>query len=158
MSSLTPFKPEYVSLNKNIGVRVQGQDSVVVTFLASGKQTRFNVGNCTKVQYVYFLCSLRSPEKKECLQRGVCTQVSEPTPSLGREELMLQVSLLNARLALERLRWCLAVPTDRKWPRRCLRLPPALVSQGKRLLRLSSSVSMKDTDQAYIQHCLQDCQ
>ncbi|XP_027012628.2 glutamate-rich protein 6 [Tachysurus fulvidraco] len=130
-SNPTPFKPIQLSLNKNIGVRVRGQDSVMVTFLASGQKACLSVGSCTK-------------------------PIEPPTPSLQKEELMLQVTQLNAQLALERLRWSLAVHSDAK--RRCLRLPPGLVSQGRKLLRLSSSILTEDKDKVYIQHCLQDCQ
>lgn len=49
-NNLTPFKPIFQSLNKNIGVRVRGQGSVFVTFLASGQHARFSVGSCTKVE------------------------------------------------------------------------------------------------------------
>ncbi|KAK3567042.1 hypothetical protein QTP86_008962 [Hemibagrus guttatus] len=133
----TPFKPVHLSLNKNIGVRVRGRESVVVTFLASGQHARFSVGSCTKS--------------------------SEPVPVLRKEDLMLckedlmlQVNQLNARLALERLRWCLALHSDAR--RQRLRLPSALVSQGRRLLRLSSGMCMEEKDKAYIQHCLRDCQ
>lgn len=83
-------------------------------------------------------------------------QPSDPTPSLRKDELMLQVSQVNARLALERLRWCLDLHSDAS--RRSLRLPPGLISEGQRLLRLSSSIRMEEKDKAYIQHCLQDCQ
>lgn len=86
----------------------------------------------------------------------VCvTQPSDPAPSPGKEELMVQVSQLNARLALERLRWCLSLDSDAG--RGSLRLPPGLVSQGRRLLGLSSSVRMDEKDRAYIQNCLKDC-
>ncbi|XP_053537196.1 glutamate-rich protein 6 isoform X2 [Ictalurus punctatus] len=129
-NNLTPFKPIFQSLNKNIGVRVRGQGSVFVTFLASGQHARFSVGSCIKP--------------------------SDPTPSLRKDELMLQVSQVNARLALERLRWCLDFHSDAS--RRSLRLPPGLISEGQRLLRLSSSIRMEEKDKAYIQHCLQDCQ
>lgn len=157
-SNPTPFKPIQLSLNKNIGVRVRGRDSVMVTFLASGQQACLSVGSCTKVQYVFLFHSI-SCKLKEGLHREwcVCTQpIEPPTPSLQKEELMLQVSQLNAQLALERLRWSLAVHSDAK--RRCLRLPPGLVSQGRKLLRLSSSILTEDKDKDYIQHCLQDCQ
>ncbi|KAG7329689.1 hypothetical protein KOW79_005911 [Hemibagrus wyckioides] len=129
-SNRTPFKPIHLSLNKNIGVRVLGRDSVVVTFLASGQHARFSVGSCTKS--------------------------SEPVLVLRKEDLMLQVNQLNARLALERLRWCLALHSDARHRR--LRLPSALLSQGRRLLRLSSTMCMEKKDKAYIQHCLRDCQ
>ncbi|KAM9500833.1 glutamate-rich protein 6-like [Clarias gariepinus] len=126
----TPFKPIYLSLNKNIGVRVQGRESVFVTFLASGQQARICVGSYTKP--------------------------IDLMPTLCKEELLLKVKKLTARLALERLRWALTFHLDSK--HRALRLPPALVSQGRKLLRLSFSVCMEDAERAYIQSCLHDCQ
>ncbi|TSS97553.1 Glutamate-rich protein 6 [Bagarius yarrelli] len=122
----TPFKPLQMSLNKNIGVRVRARDSIVVTFLASGQQARFRVGSIIKP--------------------------SEPAPSADTEDLMLQVCQLNARMALERLRWCLALNSRRR------KFPPGLISQGRRLLRLSSDMYIEEKDKAYIQHCLRDCQ
>lgn len=72
----TTFKHIHLSLNQNIGVRVQGQESVFVTFLASGQQARFNVGSCTKVQYVYFLSNfLRHDEGNEFTEQCVCVCV-----------------------------------------------------------------------------------
>ncbi|XP_015279417.1 PREDICTED: glutamate-rich protein 6 [Gekko japonicus] len=42
------FKPVFVSLNQNVGVRILGQDKVAISFLAMGKQAKINVG--TKVE------------------------------------------------------------------------------------------------------------
>ncbi|XP_046708518.1 glutamate-rich protein 6 isoform X3 [Silurus meridionalis] len=125
-----PFKPVYLSLNKHVGVQVRGQKFVLVTFLASGQQARFKVGSCTKP--------------------------NDTAPPLCEEDLMLRVSQLNARLALERLRWCIDAQTDAKrWP---LNLPPNLVSEGRRLLKLTSNVWLEEKHKAYVQNCLRDCQ
>uniref|UniRef100_A0A8C5RKY0 Glutamate rich 6 n=1 Tax=Laticauda laticaudata TaxID=8630 RepID=A0A8C5RKY0_LATLA len=42
------FKPIFLSLNLNVGVRILGQDKIAISFLAMGKQAKINVG--TKVQ------------------------------------------------------------------------------------------------------------
>uniref|UniRef100_A0A8C2J6A2 FAM194 C-terminal domain-containing protein n=1 Tax=Cyprinus carpio TaxID=7962 RepID=A0A8C2J6A2_CYPCA len=46
----TPLRPLFLSLNRNIGVRVLGQQLVFVSFLASGQQARFRVGSCELVR------------------------------------------------------------------------------------------------------------
>lgn len=86
----------------------------------------------------------------------VCAQASVPMAPLCKEELMLQVSQLSARLAVERLRLCLTTHSYTK--QRPLRLPRALVSETRRLLRLSTSICMDEKETAYIQQCLRDCQ
>lgn len=43
-----PLSPIFISLNQHVGVRILGQDKVIVSFLAMGRQAKFNVG--TKVQ------------------------------------------------------------------------------------------------------------
>ncbi|XP_072897694.1 glutamate-rich protein 6-like isoform X1 [Hemitrygon akajei] len=42
--NFTPFKPIFISLNKNIGVRIIEQQRIFLTFLAMGKQAKFNLG------------------------------------------------------------------------------------------------------------------
>ncbi len=54
----TPLRPLFLSLNRNIGVRVLGQQLVFVSFLASGQQARFRVGSYELVRKhtsLYFL-------------------------------------------------------------------------------------------------------
>lgn len=43
-----PLRPIFISLNQHVGVRILSQDKIVVSFLAMGRQAKFNVG--TKVQ------------------------------------------------------------------------------------------------------------
>lgn len=69
-----PFKPIHLSLNKNIGVRVVGRESVLVTFLGSGQQARFSVGGCAKVQYVSYDSNLlRHVNERPFTERCVYT-------------------------------------------------------------------------------------
>lgn len=68
----------------------------------------------------------------------------------------MQVSQLNARVALERLHRHLALRSDAR--RGSPRLPTGLASQARRLLRLSASMRLEEKESAYIQRCLTDCQ
>lgn len=43
------FKPIFLSLNLNVGVRILGQDKIAISFLAMGKQAKINVGTKVKV-------------------------------------------------------------------------------------------------------------
>lgn len=47
------LSPIFISLNRHVGVRILAQDKIFVSFLAMGRQAKFNMG--TKVQ-VLFLC------------------------------------------------------------------------------------------------------
>ncbi|KAL6489838.1 hypothetical protein MHYP_G00001830 [Metynnis hypsauchen] len=131
----TPFRPIFLSLNKNVGVRVLGRQHVFVSFLASGQQARFSVGSCVK------------PKDDDCLRRG---------PSPCEEELILLACQFYLRLTLTRLRWCHRFPSS---PRhRNIKPSPVLLSLAKKLLSVSHNMHMKDMDRTFIQHCLQDCQ
>ncbi|KAL7876590.1 hypothetical protein AOLI_G00115530 [Acnodon oligacanthus] len=131
----TPFRPIFLSLNKNVGVRVLGRQHVFVSFLASGQQARFSVGSCVK------------PKDYDSLRRG---------PSPCEEELILLACQFYLRLTLTRLRWCHRFPSS---PRhRNIKPSPVLLSLAKKLLSVSHNMHMKDTDRTFIQHCLQDCQ
>lgn len=50
-----PFQPICFALNKNIAVRVMGQENIAVTFSAKQRSCRFNVG--TKLKVRCKLCS-----------------------------------------------------------------------------------------------------
>ncbi|XP_067898739.1 glutamate-rich protein 6-like isoform X2 [Heterodontus francisci] len=45
---LIPFKPIFISLNENIGVRIIEQERIFISFLAMGKQAKFKVGTKLK--------------------------------------------------------------------------------------------------------------
>ena len=62
LGSPTPLRPLFLSLNKNIGVRVLGRDQVFVSFLCCGQRARFSVGICC-VQvstFFFFTCLLNT--------------------------------------------------------------------------------------------------
>ncbi|MBN3292716.1 ERIP6 protein, partial [Polypterus senegalus] len=55
LSNSAPLKPIFLSLNNHTGVRILGQDRIFISFLAMGKQIKFNVGTKMQVQYnLYF--------------------------------------------------------------------------------------------------------
>ncbi|KAI4903662.1 hypothetical protein NFI96_015006 [Prochilodus magdalenae] len=131
----SPLRPIFLSINKNVGVRVLGRHHVFVSFLALGQQARFSVGSCVK------------PKDNDSLPRG---------PSLSEEELILLACQLYLRLTLTRLRWCHRFPSSPRLQN--IKPSPDLLSLARKLLSLSHNMPMKDTDRTFIQHCLQDCQ
>lgn len=48
-----PLSPIFISLNRQVGVRILAQDKIFVSFLAMGRQAKLNMG--PQVQ-VFFLC------------------------------------------------------------------------------------------------------
>lgn len=44
-----PFQPIRFGLNKNLGVRIMGQENIAITFSAKQRSCRFNVGARLKV-------------------------------------------------------------------------------------------------------------
>ncbi|XP_052404491.1 glutamate-rich protein 6 isoform X1 [Carassius gibelio] len=129
----TPLRPLFLSLNRNIGVRVLGQQLVFVSFLASGQQARFRVGSCEL-----------SREHNIPPQVLVC-----------KEDLVLLACRVGLHMALTRLQQCQAFPSSPKHLR--VRPPPFLHSLVRRLRSLSHRVQMEEPDKAFIQRCLQAC-
>ncbi|XP_042316036.1 glutamate-rich protein 6 isoform X2 [Sceloporus undulatus] len=48
-SPRVPFKPVFLSLNLNVGVRILAQDKIAISFLAMGKQAKINIGTKIKL-------------------------------------------------------------------------------------------------------------
>ncbi|KAF4116777.1 hypothetical protein G5714_001330 [Onychostoma macrolepis] len=129
----TPLRPLFLSLNRNIGVRVLGQPLVFVSFLASGQQARFRVGSCEL-----------SKEHNIPPQVFMC-----------KEELVLLACRVGLHMALIRLQQCQAFPSSPTHLR--VRPPPFLHSLVRRLRSLSHRVQMEEPDKTFIQRCLQAC-
>ncbi|XP_048018949.1 glutamate-rich protein 6 isoform X1 [Megalobrama amblycephala] len=127
----TPLRPLFLSLNRNIGVRVLGQQLVFVSFLASGQQARFRVGSCES-----------SKEHN-----------TPPQPLMCKEELVLLACRVGLHMALIRLQQCQAFPSSPTHLR--VRPPPFLHSLVRRLRSLSHRVQMEEPDKAFVQRCLQ---
>ncbi|XP_039514947.1 glutamate-rich protein 6 isoform X1 [Pimephales promelas] len=129
----TPLRPLFLSLNRNIGVRVLGQQLVFVSFLASGQQARFRVGNCESSK----------------------VHNTPPQPLMCKEELVLLACRVGLHMALIRLQQCQAFPSSLTHLR--IRPPPFLHSLVRRLRSLSHRVQMEEPDKAFIQRCLKAC-
>ncbi|XP_067309283.1 glutamate-rich protein 6 isoform X2 [Pseudorasbora parva] len=129
----TPLRPLFLSLNRNIGVRVLGQQLVFVSFLASGQQARFRVGNCESSK-----------------EHNVPAQ-----PLMCKEELVLLACKVGLHMALIRLQQCQTFPSSPTHLR--VRPPPFLHSLVRRLQSLSHRVQMEEPDKAFIQRCLRAC-
>ncbi|KAL1279946.1 hypothetical protein QQF64_014546 [Cirrhinus molitorella] len=128
----TPLRPLFLSLNRNIGIRVLGQQLVFVSFLASGQQARFRVGGC------------ELPKEHNIPQVLMC-----------KEELVLLACRVSLHMALIRLQQCQAFPSSPTHLQ--VRPPPFLHSLVRRLRSLSHRVQMEEPDKAFIQRCLQAC-
>lgn len=130
----TPLRPLFLSLNKNIGVRVLGQQLVFLSFLASGQQARFRVGSCESSKGHNI-----PPQVMTC-----------------KEELVLLACKVGLHMALMRLQQCQAFPSSPTHLR--VTPPPFLHSLVRRLRKLSHRVHMEEPDKDFIQRCLQACQ
>ncbi|XP_066182558.1 glutamate-rich protein 6 [Sylvia atricapilla] len=73
-----PLSPIFISLNRHVGVRILAQDKIFVSFLAMGRQAKFNMG--TRVQVTVPVQSHSSQREwgsqgrsHLCLSRGGCS-------------------------------------------------------------------------------------
>ncbi|NWU96295.1 ERIP6 protein, partial [Upupa epops] len=112
----TALSPIFISLNQHVGVRILGQDKIIVSFLAMGQQAKFNVG--TKVQ----------------VSDGGCWPAPAP---LGQEELLLLAFRVRMLWLLDRLRSCLNFPSNKQ--RDKIKAPAYLSTLTSKILRLCTS-------------------
>ncbi|XP_041060467.1 glutamate-rich protein 6 [Carcharodon carcharias] len=117
-----PFKPIFISLNENIGVRIIEQGRIFITFLAMGQQAKFKVGRKLKPKRV----------SKEFLTNSWITE----------DELLLQASQLKVRTAINKLCITLNFPSNN--PEK-IPLPLYLVSQQQRLARLYANIKVEES-------------
>ncbi|XP_030072699.1 glutamate-rich protein 6 isoform X2 [Microcaecilia unicolor] len=106
------FKPIFISLNHYIGIRILGQDKIIVSFLAMGRQARFSVG--AKVQVT----------------------ATEPLPlkQVSKEELLLFASKIKIQILFNKLHEFLNFPSNIQWTK--MKPPLYLVSQTQKLIYL----------------------
>ncbi|NWI69121.1 ERIP6 protein, partial [Todus mexicanus] len=116
-----PLSPIFLSLNRHVGVRILGQDKIVISFLAMGQQAKFSVG--TKVQ----------------LSDG--DRLPPPT-RLGQDELLLLASRVRILQLLDRLLGCLNFPSNEQ--RDKIKPPAYLVIQTLKILQLCRSPDISD--------------
>ncbi|CAB1317698.1 unnamed protein product [Coregonus sp. 'balchen'] len=131
----TPLRPVFLSLNRSLGVRVLGQEHVFVSFLAGGQQAKFSVGACVQP-----------------VSRGI---IQAPGPSISKEELILLAGRIRVHQVIRYLHHCLRSPSNPR-PLRAV-LAPRLVFLAKRLLDLSFSHRLEESEKAFVHRCLQDC-
>ncbi|NXJ09494.1 ERIP6 protein, partial [Odontophorus gujanensis] len=117
----TPLSPIFLSLNLHVGVRIVSQDKITVSFLAMGRQAKFNVG--TKVQGSQ-AGQLRAP-----LQ-------------LNEDELLLLALQVRILRLIDKLRGCLNFPSNEHWDR--MKPPAYLVTQTLKILHLCSTSDISE--------------
>ncbi|XP_077204803.1 glutamate-rich protein 6 [Paroedura picta] len=106
------FKPVFMSLNQNVGVRILAQDKVAISFLAMGKQAKINVG--TKVE----------PSTNH-----------HPWPKLvSEDDLVLFASRIKILKVFAKLHGCLEFSSSDQWTK--IQLPSYISKQALKLMDL----------------------
>uniref|UniRef100_A0A672VEM6 Glutamate rich 6 n=1 Tax=Strigops habroptila TaxID=2489341 RepID=A0A672VEM6_STRHB len=116
-----PLRPIFISLNWHVGVRILGQDKIAVSFLAMGRQAKFNMG--TKVQV------------------SDVSQLPPPAP-LSEDELLLLAFRVRILRLFDRLRGCLSFPSSEQWDK--LKPPAYLITQTLKILQLCTTSDISD--------------
>ncbi|XP_053808134.1 glutamate-rich protein 6 [Vidua chalybeata] len=116
-----PLSPIFISLNRHVGVRILAQDKIFVSFLAMGRQAKFNMG--TKVQ--------------------VSTSSQLPPPAqLGEDELLLLAFRVRILQLFDRMRGCLNFPSSEQWNK--MQPPMYLMTQAVKILELCMAADISD--------------
>ncbi|XP_075056654.1 glutamate-rich protein 6 [Mixophyes fleayi] len=113
----TKFKPVFLSLNHQVGVRIFAQDRMYVTFLAMGKQAKFNVGR-------------KELTKSQVAEVEADLQLKNVSP----DELILFAIKIKFLTLLNKCHTCLDFPSKKQWDR--VKPPPFLVTQAEKLIYL----------------------
>ncbi|XP_056420911.1 glutamate-rich protein 6 isoform X2 [Hyla sarda] len=128
-----PFKPIFLALNYQVGVRIFGQDQMYVTFLAMGKQAKFSVG-----------------------AKKLTSQVDERDGNLLKEsaedELMLLAIKIKFLSLLNKCHECLNFPSRKQWDN--VKPPSFLVAQAQKLIYLCSVCDINKDVWSSIQNIL----
>ncbi|RMC01852.1 hypothetical protein DUI87_21013 [Hirundo rustica rustica] len=116
-----PLSPIFISLNCHVGVRILAQDKIFVSFLAMGRQAKFNMG--TKVQV------------------SASGQLSPPA-QLGEDELLLLAFRVRILQLFDRMRGCLNFPSSEQWNK--IQPPMYLMTQAVKILELCMAADISD--------------
>ncbi|NXM85256.1 ERIP6 protein, partial [Oenanthe oenanthe] len=116
----TPLSPIFISLNRHVGVRILAQDKIFVSFLAKGRQAKFNMG--IKVQV------------------GAGSQ--PPAARLGEDELLLLAFRVRILQLFDRMRGCINFPSSEQWNK--IQPPTYLMSQAVKILELCMAADISD--------------
>ncbi|XP_075720119.1 glutamate-rich protein 6 isoform X2 [Rhinoderma darwinii] len=111
------FKPIFIALNHQVGVRIFGQDRMYVTFLSMGKQAKFSVGGKKLMSQVQ--------ERDDDLQKDS-----------AKDELMLLAIKIKFLVLLNKCHECLYFPSKKQWD--SVKPPSFLVAQARKLFHLCS--------------------
>ncbi|XP_028650375.2 glutamate-rich protein 6-like [Erpetoichthys calabaricus] len=135
LSNSAPLKPIFLSLNNHTGVRILGQDKIFISFLAMGKQIKFNVG--TKMQL-----------KDQRTQPTVKSQITT-------DDLLLLASRIKAEKTLFKMYMLLTFPVNNQLEK--IHLPQYLTSLSKKLLSLCETFKLEKHEQSFINASLEGC-
>ncbi|XP_060098326.1 glutamate-rich protein 6 [Heteronotia binoei] len=115
------FKPVFVSLNQNVGVRILGQEKVAISFLAMGKQAKINVG--TKVK----------PSTNH-----------HPWPRhVSEDDLVLFASRIKILKVFAKLHGCLEFSSNDQWTK--IQFPSYISKQALKLMDLCRESAINAT-------------
>ncbi|KAM6160997.1 glutamate-rich protein 6 [Erethizon dorsatum] len=120
-SPLISFKPVFLALNHNTGIRILEQDKIFITFLAMGQQATIRVGTKVKLPH------------------------SEEIPVLwylNGEDLLLLARLIKIRRLFHRLEGCMNFPSSQIWEK--LKQPSYLSSLSLKLIALCQNSGIKE--------------
>ncbi|XP_053246249.1 glutamate-rich protein 6 isoform X1 [Podarcis raffonei] len=110
--SRAPFKPVFLSLNQNVGVRIVEQDRVAISFLARGKQAKINIGAKVKPLAEH-----------------------HPWPKfVSEDDLFLFACRIKILRIFAKLQGCLDFPNNDWWSK--LQLPSFLFTKALKLMNL----------------------
>ncbi|XP_018421389.1 PREDICTED: glutamate-rich protein 6 [Nanorana parkeri] len=115
------FKPIFISLNLQVGVRIIAQDKIYVSFLATGKQAKLSVGR-------------KELSKSQVEEIGDDKQSKKIPLSASEDELILYAFRIRFLSLLNKCYECLKSPSKKQWDR--VKPPSFLVSQAQKLLYL----------------------
>ncbi|NXW49570.1 ERIP6 protein, partial [Nyctiprogne leucopyga] len=116
-----PLNPIFISLNQHVGVRILGQDKITVSFLAMGRQAKFNVGTKVRVRDISRL---------------------PPPARLDEEELLLLAFRVRILRLFDRLHGCLNFPSNEQWEK--IKPPAYLITQALKILQLCTTSDISD--------------
>ncbi|NWR35798.1 ERIP6 protein, partial [Tachuris rubrigastra] len=115
-----PLSPIFISLNRHVGVRILAQDKIIISFLAMGRQAKFNMG--TKVQ----VGSGQLPARAR----------------LGRDELQLLAFRVRILQLFNRMRGCISFPSSGQWNK--MQPPAYVLTQAAKILELCTAADISE--------------
>ncbi|NXR52743.1 ERIP6 protein, partial [Hippolais icterina] len=116
-----PLSPIFISLNRYVGVRILAQDKILVSFLAMGRQAKFNMATKAEVS---------------------ATSQLPPPAQLGEDELLLLAFRVRILQLFDRMRGCINFPSTEQWNK--MQPPKYLMTQALKILELCMAADISD--------------